>query len=463
MQINEILQNLLDSKEVVYLTKLKLIKESQLPVISLALNVPGWPKTNSVLRKFFFEVLKEFQDYALASRLLLKNDAPIIIENNIGLTFIIPFYFPKSSTEAKIITERFEDKHPLGRFIDVDIVNSKGNPISGKKEKLCFFCLKNSAISCMRNKTHSIDELRSFQTNEIRKYLIHKLRIKQSDILSEILLYALLSEISLDPKPGLVSPSDNGAHTDMDYHTFIQSTAAISNSFNRLFSSILVDDAEYSIDKLREIGIQAEQQMKWATSGINTHRGAIFLLLLLGYSIAKNIKENNDLTDQNIKTVILEFNQLLKNDPLNDIEKSHGNEVRKQTNNNEYGIKSEITNGLPSLFYAGIIPFRIYHFTNQKCAEQKRKIMIYSLLNIMSQNNDTNIIYRGNENLLNILKQKSKNCLRDIKSDNWESYEQLCNWAKANNLSPGGSADILAASIFTYLCQINPKLKYHEF
>lgn len=463
MHTNEILQNLLDSKEAVYLTKLNLIKKSQLPLISLALNVPGWPKTNRVLRRFFFEVLKEFQDYALANRLLLKNDFQLILENHNGLVYIIPFYNPKSVEETKYITEQFETSHQLGRFIDLDIIDEKGKPVSSENEKLCFYCQSASAISCMRNNTHSFNELRLFQTIEIRKYLNQKLRITQSQILSELILYALLSELSLEPKPGLVSPSDSGAHHDMDYQTFIQSTAAISIAFTNFFQNILVVDVKYTIEELRELGIKMEQQMNRATVGINTHRGAIFLLLLIGYSIARNIKKNNELSDENIKTLISGFSQSIKNDPLNKIDESNGNKVRKQTNNDNYGIKAEIINGLPSLFNAGIIAFREYHFSTQNSSEQKRKIMILSLLKIMSQNNDTNIIHRSNEKILKKLKKKSSDCLHDVKSDKWKSFSELCKWAKRNSLSPGGSADILAATIFTYLCQINPNFKYHEF
>lgn len=41
-----------------------------------------------------------------------------------------------------------------------------------------------------------------------------------SNIVARIATYALIYEVSLSPKPGLVSLIDRGAHKDMDYIDF---------------------------------------------------------------------------------------------------------------------------------------------------------------------------------------------------------------------------------------------------
>ena len=89
---------------------------------------------------------------------------------------------------------------------------------------------------------------------------------------------ALHDELALSPKPGLVTPTDAGSHTDMDAHTFMRSLFALRSYFVRI-AGLGADGAPF--DALERCGIDAEARMLAATGGINTHRGAIFMLGLL--------------------------------------------------------------------------------------------------------------------------------------------------------------------------------------
>ena len=42
--------------------------------------------------------------------------------------------------QIKDITEQFEESHELGRFIDVDVTDNSGVPVSSGKSKVCFYC-----------------------------------------------------------------------------------------------------------------------------------------------------------------------------------------------------------------------------------------------------------------------------------------------------------------------------------
>lgn len=89
---------------------------------------------------------------------------------------------------------------------------------------------------------------------------------------------ALHDELALTPKPGLVTLVDNGSHQDMDAHTFMRSLFALRGYFVQIAEAGHTG-AEFSV--LERCGIAAEARMLAATKGINTHRGAIFMLGLL--------------------------------------------------------------------------------------------------------------------------------------------------------------------------------------
>ncbi|WP_157270655.1 triphosphoribosyl-dephospho-CoA synthase [Azohydromonas aeria] len=89
---------------------------------------------------------------------------------------------------------------------------------------------------------------------------------------------ALHDELALAPKPGLVSFVDSGSHADMDAHTFMRSLFALRRYFVRMAE---LGAARVPFAELESCGIGAEARMLAATGGINTHRGAIFVLGLL--------------------------------------------------------------------------------------------------------------------------------------------------------------------------------------
>lgn len=102
-----------------------------------------------------------------------------------------------------------------------------------------------------------------------------------ADELARMAQRALLYEVVVHPKPGLVDPIDSGSHRDMDVFTFIDSTVSLTDYFQqaacagRYFTG---DDLRDLFARLRELGIQAERTMFAATGGVNTHKGAVFSL-----------------------------------------------------------------------------------------------------------------------------------------------------------------------------------------
>lgn len=67
-----------------------------------------------------------------------------------------------SPSDAKSITARIEDSHPLGRLMDIDVFDHTGRQISradkGEPLRKCLIC-GNIARLCMRAFTHTTEEL----------------------------------------------------------------------------------------------------------------------------------------------------------------------------------------------------------------------------------------------------------------------------------------------------------------
>ena len=94
---------------------------------------------------------------------------------------------------------------------------------------------------------------------------------------------ALLYEVSISPKAGLVSRLSNGSHKDMNFYTFIDSSLALHNYFLNCFDygQENLFSCPNFFKNLRELGKVARKEMYEATKGINTHKGTIFSMGIL--------------------------------------------------------------------------------------------------------------------------------------------------------------------------------------
>lgn len=81
---------------------------------------------------------------------------------------------PLSNEDAKREACRIEDTHPLGRLFDLDVIDADGIPVSresiGLNPRKCLVC-DNEARYCMRNRTHTIDELTAKIDEMIEAYV----------------------------------------------------------------------------------------------------------------------------------------------------------------------------------------------------------------------------------------------------------------------------------------------------
>lgn len=413
--------------------------------VSMNLNIPGIPKINLLYTKFFNDCKEKLKNWLLANRVFIDEEKEISIHHAAGDFYIVPL---KSSgfevSRLKQITEKFEQNHPLGRFIDVDVSDENGILISSGKAKMCFLCEVHSAIDCMHALRHPKDILRDFQQNEIRDYLEKERLQGLSQKISSLAMRSILYELSLTPKPGLVDKISSGIHTDMDFTTFIDSTAVISTYFTELFlkgAECNPDDLHDALPQVRQIGLRMEKDMFLQTEGINTQKGIIFLMGISLFSTGFLLKESDQFDqDRFITTIKTLCSGIVKNEFVNQKDTfTHGEQCfnKYQTG----GIRYEAEMGFPTIFGHSL---PLLEKENNLGNEALHK----TLLSIMAVLADTNILYRSDKETLEKLQNMSKSVLENFSMD---AYSGIIDFCMSNKISPGGSADLLSMTIFIFL------------
>ena len=417
--------------------------------MSLSLNVPGFPKSNSTTNAFFSLCLIELKYYLNAHLVELQINKAIEKCDEAGDYFIVPCSNGnKSLPWLKQICEEFEENHSLGRFIDVDLNDEKGNTISSGKSKLCFYCHDKPAIECRRENTHDPEQLRSFMFSKMAGYCnLHREStiVKQ---VSSIGLKALLYEISLTPKPGLVDKFSNGSHQDMNYQTFIDSSSAISPWFTELVGAGFAfqdSDLTIALPIIRNLGLRMESAMNEATGDVNTQKGIIFLMGLSLFACGKVFSQSDQFEAEQFRSVIREIckdmvsNELIRPFQTNSIQtKSHGESIYHQ--HGLSGARGEAESGFNTVFEFGLPSLT-------GVAKLDDEAMIGSFLSIAANNSDTNILYRGGTHALSVFQSLCKTALENFNDQNYSAVFDYCN---KENISPGGSADLLAVTIFVW-------------
>ncbi|WP_195715241.1 triphosphoribosyl-dephospho-CoA synthase [Ancylomarina sp. 16SWW S1-10-2] len=437
--------------------------------LSFNLNIPGLPKSNESFHAFFKTCLSELQKYLLSHRIVTNKDTIHCETDTAGDFFLAEIIDSDySAIQIKELCEIFEIEHPLGRLLDVDVVDEKGELVSSGKAKTCFFCNEAPAIYCMRTQAHDYAAMRTKIESEIFKYQASNKRQNICKQLAILATQSLLHEVALAPKPGLVDRFNEGSHTDMDFSTFLNSTAALSISFQKIadfgycFSG---DNLKEALPRLRLIGLEIEDDMFAETHGVNTHKGAIFLL---GFSIfvSAYLLSKDSFTNDKFVSLIQDMNGDLVARELGkklDLGKeTHGEACYRRFGKMGQGIRGEIQAGMPCVFKKAL-PILHEQFDTEEILNDKilNKGLTCALLAIISNNDDSNILYRKGVEVLQKLKDKASSCLLEFKSEKFEStYNDLIAFCEEKRISPGGSADLMAVSYFMY--RVNRRLVNHD-
>ncbi len=425
--------------------------------LSLTLNVPGYPKSSPLLSAFFDAALVDLRRHLRAYRIAIDTAREVKQVDEAGDFYLVPLHDGRPLSDLKALCEAFEEGHPLGRILDVDIADNRLQPVSSQKLKLCLLCDK-PAVVCMREGTHPHTELREHLLSRIGRCLADRDKRRTCRRLAELALKAILYEITVSPKPGLVDRFEQGSHRDMDYFTFLDSTAAIAARFEELAAagwSFTDGDLRGALPLLRAVGLEMEEAMFAATKGVNTQKGLIFLMGLALFSSARAIARDGVLRAGSCREAIAAICRDLVRDELAtaDDDATHGAACFRRYGGEYGGVRKEAEEGLPSVFDHGLPELEAaLADAGDAAAARLNEALTRTLLRLMAVVNDTNILHRRDPATLKTVQDLAKQVLAArTEKDGRERYEQLIDCCRREYVSPGGSADLLAVTIFFYL------------
>ena len=266
----------------------------------------------------------------------------------------------------------------------------------------------------------------------------------RSTEIARLAIDSLHSELKLAPKPGLVTPFDNGSHHDMTAQTFLRSLFALRHYFKKIAAA---GAAHADFATLRQLGIEAEQVMLIATGGINTHRGAIFTLGLLSATIGAMTSLQPVTAVAIQQSLQRHWGSALQRHAAACNGDSHGLVVARRYALD--GAREQAAQGFPAVFEIGLPQLQ----ASLRAGRGWRAACIDCLFALMAQLSDSNVAHRGGLAGAQTVRRLAADFMQagGTAADDWELRATACGKQfTAANLSPGGAADLLAATMLVY-------------
>ena len=258
--------------------------------------------------------------------------------------------------------------------------------------------------------------------------------------LAALATQALIAEAELTPKPGLVDRRGSGAHNDLSLELLRRSATILEPYFSTMGCISSGRDLNRGLrEELAVIGRDAERAMYKATDGSNAHKGAIWTIGLLVAATARG-------DGRNAQDIAATAGAIAR---LPDRERpavvTHGDIAPRRYGAG--GAREEAANGFPHVIKFGLPTLR-----RQRARRSPEEVSrLDALLSVMSQLNDTCVLYRGGVEALDVVKSGAHAVLMaggHGTAPGRVRMRRLDREVIARRISPGGSADLLAAMIF---------------
>ena len=419
-----------------------MLQQFQKPLLCFTMNIPGPVKLDRDVSIGFHVGLWLLED-AFSRCSVLHQESRL---QNTGCEAFYVVDMP--AHELKQLAIDVEDIDPIGRLFDMDVLDVDGRKLTreelGFPKRKCLLC-DQDAVICARSRAHGLEALQD-RTGFLlyvaaRQYLCEYVASRG--------FFALNQEVSTTPKPGLVDRNNRGAHTDMGIKHFFASANALRPFLCRFAEEgFLTRDLspEETFRRIRSIGMEAEAAMLKATHGVNTHKGAIFSMGLLCAAAGRLSPEN-----WQAEALLAECAAMAKGLVATDLA-GITDENAKTAGEKLYaaygitGVRGQAEAGFPAVRDVGL-PIL------QKALAQGLSVNdagAVTLLHLLAATDDTNLIHRSDRATQLQIKQQIADLLATEPFPSMDTIEALDREFIQKNLSPGGSADLLAITYFLY-------------
>ena len=418
-------------------------------MICFTMNIAGPVKNSSLIRR----------GYALGKR-LLRQQLEVAgipeayfeeIQEKTGNEAI--FLLDADPLTVKAITVEIEDHAPVGRLFDMDVLCPDGRKVDrqelGLSGRKCLIC-GGMAQACARSRTHTVSELQE-KTWEI---LCQALNAVDSTDAARLATQALLYEAATTPKPGLVDRENSGSHRDMDFFAFQASAAALYPYFAQCVKvGRETVDAQETFRRLRLAGKLAEGEMLRATGGVNTHKGAIFSMGILCGALGRLEREQWGNPGAVLAECAAMTKGLVSEDYVNltlETAKTAGQKLYLQYGIT--GVRGQAEAGFPAVLNLGLPKLEAALAAGKSINEAG----CAALLAMLADTVDTNMIHRGGYELAKKTAEKLRILLEKEPFPSKATLEALNEEFVQKNLSPGGTADLLAMVYMLHFLKEEP-------
>lgn len=413
----------------------ELLEQFHSPLVSFTMNIAG-PVKNSPLIRRGFRLGRELflgQMERIGAAVLRCEE----LDEDTGCEGL--YVVDLAPGELKAVTCEIEDRTDLGRLFDFDVLTRSGGKLDRPTPRRCLIC-GGPAKECARSRTHTVAELQR-RTHEL---LAEALDAHDRETVAALAVRALLYEVCTTPKPGLVDRANNGSHRDMDIFTFMNSSAALWPYFAQCMQTgrdTAARPAPETFSALRWPGKLAESAMRKATGGVNTHKGAIFSLGLACAALGRLERENWDKPER-VLAQIAAMTKGLADRELSGLTKGTAT-TAGQRFYLEYGVtgvRGQAEAGFPTVLKYGL-PVLEKGLSQGKNVDEAGAA---AMLTLLANTADTNMISWGG---IDVQREKSAQLLELLEADPYPGADILNALDQdyiRRNLSPGGSADLLA-------------------
>ncbi|MBR0215215.1 MAG: citrate lyase holo-[Solobacterium sp.] len=431
------LEEMLEAREQRVYRQETLRQKYGVPLVSFSMNIAGPIKNTPAIERTFDEGLRLLRA-AVSGHFTICEQ--IVTRAKTGCEAVMAV--AGDAAEIKQLCVRIEEGAPVGRLFDMDVIDSDGRKLDRARERSCIVCGR-PGRTCASRRLHSVRELQEASCSLIAGYWLDI----DAEKAAQMIVSALSEEICTTPKPGLVDLNNNGSHKDMDAPLMLKSAQSLLPGFKTAFRIGYENrsyPAEDSFPKLRQAGLEAEKTMLEATSGVNTHKGAIFHFSLISGALGRlydgTLSASAAAVAETVKAIChdalaKELEQLARGSGT-----TFGAKMYRQ-----YGIRGARGEAMDG--YQTIIEEILPAFRNdlEKTGDYGKAGSI-ALLRILAATEDTNMIHRGGYEVAKQTKEKITALLQDEITE--KILLDLDRSFIEQNLSPGGSADLLGILYF---------------